>query len=266
MTTFEFGKEQFEAMKASFDRDGYLLLPGAMPPGPCIEFGAAVISEYERLLAAGWSFTGSGKLAGHLNIRMGTAGRALLDAFSMTGLPELIAQLADEPLEFSQAVGNFNLPGSCMQDYHMDGSFDRPIMIANICLVPTDKVNGATELVPESHHAAMSYWRFNRDSWRARAVQPAVQPGDVLIRKSNIWHRGTPNHGNSPRPMAAFSWTPRRFLNDGDICADLDGPLTLFANKYYGRFRKVKEFIAARLPMVDEAVRLGKGWLADRGQ
>lgn len=255
--------EGIQAAKAKFAQEGFLLVPGAMPPEPCLAFGAEVIAEYERLLAAGWSFTGSGKLAGHLNIRMGTAGRALLDAFNQTDLPELIRQLAGEPLEFSQAVGNFNLPGSCMQDYHMDGSFDRPIMIANICLVPTDKVNGATELVPESHNVDMSYWRFNRDGWRARAVQPSVQPGDVVIRKSNIWHRGTPNHSSNPRPMAAFSWTPNRLLNGGETCADLDGPLTLFANKYYGRFRKVKEFVAARLPLVDEGLRLSRSLIGD---
>jgi hypothetical protein len=266
MTMNEWDKTQTETAKAAFAKDGYLLIPGALPPGPCSDFGAAVIAEYDRLLGAGWSFSGSGKLAGNLNIRMGTTGRALFEAFTKAGLPDLIAQLTDEPLEFSQAVGNFNLPGSCMQDFHMDGSFDRPVLIANICLVPTDKANGATEIVPQSHQADMSYWRFTHDGWRARVIQPAVQPGDVLIRPSNLWHRGTPNHSASPRPMAAFAWTPRRFLQDGDICADLDGPLTIFANKYYGRFKAVKEFVAARLPVLDEALRLGKAWLDDQGR
>ncbi len=263
MTMNAWDKTQVEAAKAAFAKDGYLLIPGALPPGPCSQFGAAVIAEYQRLLGAGWSFSGSGKLAGNLNIRMGTTGRVLFETFTNAGLPDLIAQLADEPLEFSQAVGNFNLPGSCLQDFHMDGSFDRPVLIANICLVPTDKANGATELVPESHRSPMSYWRFTRDGWPARAIQPAVQPGDVLIRPSNLWHRGTPNHSASPRPMAAFAWTPRRFLPAGETCADLDGPMTLFGNKYYGRFRKVKEFVAARLPLVDEALRLSRSLISD---
>src|SRR5205823_11036621 len=39
-------------------------------------------------------------------------------------------------------------------------------------------------------------------------VQTCALPisGDVLVRVSNLWHRGMPNRSAVPRPMLAFSW------------------------------------------------------------
>lgn len=33
--------------------------------------------------------------------------------------------------------------------------------------------------------------------------QPSVKAGSVLIRDIRVWHRGTPNHVDRPRPMVA---------------------------------------------------------------
>jgi hypothetical protein len=30
--------------------------------------------------------------------------------------------------------------------------------------------------------------------------------GDVVVRSSNVWHRGMTNETNVPRPMLAFTW------------------------------------------------------------
>ncbi|MBC2664421.1 phytanoyl-CoA dioxygenase family protein [Novosphingobium flavum] len=248
----------------SFAKDGFVLLRRAVDPEACMAFGQMVAMEYERLHDAGWRFAGAGRLSGHLNIRMGQDGRALLDAFRAALLDSFVARIAGEPVRLMHAVGNFNLPGSCAQDFHIDGSFNRPILIANLCLVPTDQTNGATELVAGSHLQDLSYWRFARDGWRNKVVAPATSPGDVLIRLSNLWHRGTPNRSAAGRPMAAFSFVPERFLAPDDALADLDGPITLFANKYYGRWRAAKEILAARLPVLDEALRQTSSLIASR--
>ena len=251
-------------LASDFAETGYAVIRNALDPALCQSFGDEVTSEYQRLTGSGWVFRESGGISGHLNIRMGQAGRGLIAAFREAGLEDTIRSLAGEPAELMQAVGNLNVPGSCTQDFHMDGGFDRPILIANVCLVPTTARNGATELVPESHLTHLSYWRFARDGWRKRVIAPQLQPGDVLIRVSTVWHRGTPNHSAVPRPMASFAYVPSRLVPDDAHCTDLDGPLTIFANKYYGRFRRLKEFTAARLPLLDEALRQGRSLLAER--
>ncbi len=250
-------------MTDGFARDGYLVLRGALPVAECEAMGQAVTGEYARLRAAGWRFAESGKLAGNLNFNMGPAGQDLLAAMELAGLTTLAAGLAGEPVTLVQAVGNLNLPGSSFQDFHIDGNFDQRIIIVNICLVDTDISNGATEIVPQSHQYEMSYWRFRREGWAIRAIAPTLARGDVLIRPSNLWHRGTPNRTATPRPMAAFAWLPTRLVAGQSADVDLARPLTIYGNKYYGRFRRIKEFMAVRLPWVDEVLRLGRSFLGE---
>ena len=250
---------------AEFAAHGYLVLRGALSAEPCIALGQAATGEYARLAQAGWRFAESGSLAGHLNFAMGPGGQVLVEALVAAAIPELLAALAGEPLVLAQAVGNLNMPGSVHQDFHIDGAFERCSLIANVCLVPTDATNGATELVPGSNRAAMSYWRFHRDGWRGRGIRPELEPGDVVIRPTNLWHRGTPNRSSHPRPMAAFVWSPAALAVGSEAASELARPLTIFGNKYYGPLRRVKEFVAVRLPWLDEGARLGRSWLGDRG-
>lgn len=115
-------------------QNGYVILSGALPADVCERFGRAVTFEFERLNNAGWRFRGAGRMAGHLNFRMGYAGRELLEAFRHADLPARLEHLFGEPLSLGQAVGNLNLPGSSAQDFHIDGAFARRILISNICL------------------------------------------------------------------------------------------------------------------------------------
>ena len=240
---------------------GYLVLRGVIDPGFCRKFGQAACDEYRRSKDRRPALAGS--LAGHLNFSMGPGGRVLLAQLGAAHIPELLARLAGEPLVLAQAAGNLNLPGRVHQNYHIDGEFARRSMIVNLCLTATDDSNGATELVPASHHDEMSYRRFGWDGWAKRSARPALAPGDVLIRPSNLWHRGTPNRSEFPRPMAAFVWTPPAFLGSYDAEAELSGPLTLSGNKFYGRFAWLKEVVAVKLPWLDEGIRLGRSWLAE---
>ncbi len=241
---------------------GYLVLRGVIDPEVCRTFGQAACDEYRRSKDRRPALAGS--LAGHLNFSMGPGGRELLALVEAAGIPSLLARLAGEPLVLAQAAGNLNLPGSVHQNYHIDGEFARRSMIVNLCLTATDDSNGATELVPASHRHELGYWRFRRQGWAARAIRPALAVGDVLIRPSNLWHRGTPNRSEFPRPMAAFVWTPPAFLGSYDAEAELSGPLTISGNKFYGRFARLKEVVAVKQPWLDEGIRLGRSWLAER--
>lgn len=220
--------------------------------------GKVVIGEYDRLQEAGWRFCDSGAMAGHLNFNMGFLGQKMIDAAAAARIGELAEQLVGEPVTLIQAVGNLNLPKSHFQDFHIDGPFEKKIFIANICLVPTNETNGATQMVPGSHLSRRSYWQFWREELATDAIAVDLSPGDVLIRLSNVWHRGTPNYGIRARPMAALTWIATRLADGSSAERDLARPLTIFANKYYGRLRKLKEFIAVRLPWLDETIRIGK--------
>lgn len=46
---------------------------------------------------------------------------------------------------------------------------------------------------------------------------------------------------------------------------ELTRPLTIYGNKYYGRWRTFKEFTAVRLPWFDAVGQLGRSRLRERG-
>ena len=250
------------AASQRYAAQGFIVIPGAIDPVACRRFGRSVQTEFSKLHAR--RVTMSGSLAGHLNFSMGPGGRELLSLIKAAGIPELLARLAGEPLVLAQAMGNLNIPGSTYQNYHIDGAFDRRSMIVNVCLISTDETNGATELVRTSNLSKQSYWRFRRDVQTCRCVRPVLDPGDILIRPSNLWHRGTPNWSGEPRPMAAFVYTPPIHLDGIDPEAELSRPIVISGNKFYGHFRWLKEVIAVKLPWLDDAMRQGRSWLGER--
>lgn len=257
---------RLDQVAEQFARDGYVVLRGALPAELCSNYGEAVIGEYQRLGDAGWRFASSGSLAGHLRVTLGPGGYDLLSALETAGVPQLVGSLCAEPMALAEASGNLNLPGSVHQDFHIDGRFAERLVIANVCLVATDDRNGATELVPASHLTDLSYWRFRADHWPRRALRPVLEPGDVLLRPSTLWHRGTPNRCAVPRPMAAFVWGALARVDPREAERHLAEPLTISGNKFYGRWRRAKEFAAVRLPWIDDALRLGRSWLVERAK
>ncbi|MCW5943893.1 MAG: phytanoyl-CoA dioxygenase family protein [Fimbriimonadaceae bacterium] len=129
-------------------------------------------------------------------------------------------------------------------------------LVVNLPLVHTSAHNGSTELWLGSHKIN----RYGLDGdikvpaeelEARRAVRPPIQPtievGDMLIRDMRMWHGGTPNHSDQPRPMVAMiHWI--HWWNKGAIrmpkgtesffehpvlrtcCEFTDGPVDYLAN------------------------------------
>ena len=79
-------------------------------------------------------------------------------------------------------------------------------MIANVAVVDTVIENGAIELVPGTHKRFYKYTRFVLERRHRDGVSVPMNAGDVLIRSSNVWHRGMTNRTSVPRPMLAMTW------------------------------------------------------------
>ena len=64
----------------------------------------------------------------------------------------------------------------------------------------------------------------------AQSTRVPLRQGDVILRKSTLWHRGMPNNSRRPRPMMAITFgemddpDPDPFaLNDGKTCSSPTG-------------------------------------------
>jgi len=222
-------RAELDAYKKAFAEDGYVVIKGVVPRDKLADVHARIIAEYARQKADGTLFNGGGGLSGHLNCFPGEAARFVYDALQQRGVVDLVRELSPKSVREPYLGCNLNLPGSVTQQIHMDRTFRNEFMIINVSVVDTDLVNGATGVVPGSHKKFYKYWQWVLlGKGRAHKRLPS-EAGDVLVRVSNLWHRGMPNLSSQPRPMLAFTW-------DGggnplaDPFAEHDGQIKFFPN------------------------------------
>src|SRR5207237_3021914 len=130
--------------------------------------------------------------------------RFVYAALQARGLLDLIQALHPQAVRLPNVGCNFNLPQSLPQHYHADREFTKEFLIVNIAVVDTTVENGAIELIPGTHKKFYPYWRFALERPYRNSRRVPMQQGDVLVRTSNVWHRGMPNRTAVPRPMLAL--------------------------------------------------------------
>lgn len=200
------GAHEIQGLKESFAQNGYVVLKNVVSKPRLADLAAQMQAEFEEQLRAGRMFNGGGLVSGHLNATPGEAGRFVYEALEQRGVIDLVRAISPESVRQPFLGCNFNLPGSVTQHYHMDRTYTPSFMIANVAVVDANLVNGAIELAPGTHRRFYKYWQWALERPYQNAIRLPMEQGDVLIRVSNLWHRGMPNHSSVPRPMLAFTW------------------------------------------------------------
>jgi ectoine hydroxylase-related dioxygenase (phytanoyl-CoA dioxygenase family) len=139
------------------------------------------------------------------------------------------------------------MPHSVAQHYHADRNYLDHFMIVNVAVVDTTIQNGAIDMIPGTHKKFYKYWKFALEGVARKSLRIEMKRGDVLVRTSNVWHRGMPNFTDVPRPMLAFTWE-----DGGSKHADpfqIDGGKIAFKQNWYrptamGRLRE-RIYVAA---------------------
>ncbi len=257
--------QRVDECRRAFAGHGYVLLPGSVPQVLAAELRANILAEFERASATDGLFSGGGLLTGHLNCFPGSGARAFYEVLVQRGIVDLIRTLFPKAARLPNVGCNLNLPGSVAQHYHADRPFTNEFVIANVALVDTDVANGAIDLLPGTQLEFQRYWRFAlRRTWR-RSTRIAMKQGDVLIRSSNLWHRGMPNGSQTPRPMLAFTWEDGGSVLE-DPFAPEQGKIVFRPNWYrpdlLGRMRE-RTFLAA--PITYDAFRFVRSLFTDKG-
>lgn len=195
-----------DRLQASFAEDGYVVIKDVVSRERLSELQARIQEEFERAGESGRLFSGGGLVSGHLNCFPGAESRFVYEILQERGIIDLIRTIAPGSVREPNVGCNFNLPNSVTQHYHMDRTFTNTFMIANVAVVDTNLVNGAIELAPGTHRKFYKYWRWVLERPYRNSIRVPMTAGDVLVRVSNLWHRGMPNHSAAPRPMLAFTW------------------------------------------------------------
>ena len=198
--------DERNALKKSFADEGYFVVRNAIPADKLAALHKDIVTEFDRAKQTGTLFSGGGLMSGHLNCFPGIGARFIYDALCDRGVIGLIKEIEPTANKMPNIGCNFNLPGSVTQHYHADREFTRAFMICNIAVVDTVVENGAIELIPGTHKEFYPYWKFVTGRHIRNAIRVPMKQGDIMVRTSNVWHRGMPNRTQVARPMIALTW------------------------------------------------------------
>jgi ectoine hydroxylase-related dioxygenase (phytanoyl-CoA dioxygenase family) len=258
--------DERESLRRLYQENGYVVLKNVVPRDKLSQLRAHILDEFDSAKRSGVLFSGGGSMSGHLNCFPGAESRFVYELFQERGILDLIKEIFPRPLGGLHVGCNLNLPGSVPQHYHVDSAYLQEFLVVNTAIVDTDLVNGAIDVVPGTHNKFYKYWRFAVERPYRFHVRIPMQQGDVLVRTSNLWHRGMPNNATLPRPMLAFTFgdpgvkpLPDAFQADG-------GKTTFHANWFrttrLGRLRE-RTFIAA--PITYAGYRFVRSLFGDKG-
>jgi ectoine hydroxylase-related dioxygenase (phytanoyl-CoA dioxygenase family) len=251
-------ESEIAAAKQSYERDGFFILRNVVSKERLTELHRSLSDAFNTATTTGTLFKGGGLFSGHLNCFPGAGARFAYETLQERGIIDLMKQLHPLVLRMPNVGCNFNLPGSHTQHWHIDRPFTRDFMIANITVVDTTVKNGATDVIPGTHKKFYKYTRFVMEKRYRDGVQLITNQGDVVVRSSNVWHRGMTNHSTSPRPMLAFTWEDGG-SNEPDPFTANGGQIRFIPNWFKlnaaGRFR---ERLFVKVPAAYTALRLAR--------
>ena len=194
-------------------------------------------------------------MSGHLNCFPGEGSRFVYDALQERGIIDLIREIEPKAVRLPNVGCNFNLPHSVTQHYHADRDFTKAFMIANVAVVDTVVENGAIELIPGTHKKFYKFWRFIVERPARNSIRVPMKQGDIMVRTSNVWHRGMPNRTSVARPMLALTWEDGGSVHDDPFAVE-DGKITFRPNWFKPtRLGRIRERIFVKVPISYSAFR-----------
>lgn len=244
---------ELEVVAGDLGTDGFAFVRGGIDRSFCEEIARDVISEYDRLYSSGWRFKGGGRWTRHISFTYGPYEARVFDLLKSIGLVQLAEEELGSKVEIRAMAGNFNLPASRAQNYHQDWNPPTEAIVINIGLVPTTVDNGATDILPGTQADRFSYRSLYMSGTTKNAVKADLNAGDVVIRRSSVWHRGTPNNSNTPRPMLAVVLFPAESPKARPVSTE---PIGFYANRFSGRYAVLLEFVSVFLSFPIHVYRL----------
>jgi ectoine hydroxylase-related dioxygenase (phytanoyl-CoA dioxygenase family) len=252
---------ELQKAKQDFATDGYFVLRNMVSAQGLSELQTALTKEFDAASESGALFSGGGLVSGHLNCFPGVSARFAYDTLQERGIIDLIQQLHPNVLRMPNVGCNYNLPGSHTQHYHIDRPFTREFMIVNVAVVDTVIENGAIDVIPGTHKRFYKYTQFVLERRHRDGVRVPINRGDVLIRSSNVWHRGMTNRTSVPRPMLAFTWEDGGNTHPDPFSAE-GGKIRFLPNWFKPtRVGRLREQLFVKVPITYSALRFARSLL-----
>ncbi|HLB41744.1 MAG TPA: hypothetical protein VJN02_02635 [Gammaproteobacteria bacterium] len=122
----------------------------------------------------------------------------------------LIESYLGENFYLHEYVCNVALANSNTKQYpHPDQEVNTngPVgVVCNLAVEKTDASNGMTNVWPKTH---LNVINLSTDIYSYSSVQPALEPGDILVRDISLIHQGVGNPSNVDRYLLALVFKPQ---------------------------------------------------------
>jgi hypothetical protein len=253
--------QDLKLIETGLHNHGFAVIPAVVSKARLTEFNTKLIEAYDRSAR----FKGGGSISGHINCFPGEEARFAYEEIEASGIADLVRSHRPSVSNDVRTTLNFNLPGSVAQHYHMDGIYTEEFVICNVAVVDTDVLNGAIDVLPTTHLEFYPFWRYAVTRRYRLTTRVPMKQGDVLVRRSTLWHRGMPNLTSVPRPMLSFTF--------GEQSAPHSDPFTgssgirFYPNWYTnsGRLGVLRERVEVAMPMTRSLLRLAKSFTSRDG-
>ncbi len=157
-----------------------------------------------------------GYLMGNLNFFPGKFGFDVWNKLLKEEINMIFKKILNEDLNDYEITygGNINFPKGGEQYFHMDGNFKPKRYIVHFATSDITFLNGPTEILLSSHKKWLPFWKIIFSKFKKKKL--TMERGDILLRPNILWHRGTKNNSEKPRPILTFILTKKK-LEDSKI-------------------------------------------------
>lgn len=257
--------DEKETLKKSFTENGYFVIKDVVSPEKLSELHKRIVEEFDSAKSSGTLFSGGGLLSGHLNCFPGEGSRFIYDTLVARGIIDLIKELDPNVVRMPNVGCNFNLPNSVMQHWHADRDFTKHFMIANVAVVDTVLENGAMEIIPGTQKKFYKFWRFAIEQPAKNSIRLPMKRGDVVVRTSNVWHKGMPNKTSVARPMVALTWEDGGSVHDDPFMVE-EGKIKFRPNWFKPtRVGRIRERLFVKIPITYSTFRFVSSLFGSKG-
>ena len=204
--TLRFAVQQVQA-------NGFVLFESVLPPDLVTELHTAFLRLLNAYIARTGSNRGTNRYQMHLPFTPPFNDPRVVD--NPIAMAVIEALLGDDCI-CHYFASDTPFPGSDYQQVHSDlpplfpGS-DIPLpsfsLVLNIPLVDFRPDNGPLEIWPGGTHLMMNDLNIGELAKVMHAESVLMPAGSLLIRDIRMWHRGTPNRSDAPRPNLAMIYS-----------------------------------------------------------
>ena len=232
--------------KKTFEKDGFILLNSSLNSD--INFHNIVneiYTELDDLVSKKDLKSYGGYTMGNFGINQGPLGRKLYSLVFNDEFVDTFENIVGSKIDkfCINYGGNLTLPNKGLQHFHLDGDFKKEMYLVSIATEDINLVNGPTEVCAGSHAKHLSFWKFFFSKKNKKKL--IINKGQILIRKHNLWHRGTKNNTNKYRLLLSFVFIP---IDRKNQLVPISDKLEILPNFFKSDFRgRMQELIYVHL-------------------